>query len=271
MPFGPIRIIPKQDDQQMIPSILHQTAERGAFSEPTISYVSSWRRLNPGLKYQFFDDRARREFIAEVFPRYLNTYDSFAFGIQRADFFRYLAVYHFGGLYCDTDMECLQPFDTFFSLKGLVLSIETRLTHQRQRELSYRHPFQIANCIFAAEPRHPFLLGLIEQVVALIASRPPQTLENVEDLTGPRHLTRLFYEKPPSESVVLDQIYWMAPSYFGRWPGLRTNAFACHHFLGTWKGAGPKPSLSRRWIERSVPPWPFPRKRIRQFACPKEI
>jgi mannosyltransferase OCH1-like enzyme len=249
----------------MIPQILHQTSQSVALSEPTASYINSWRRLNPELKYQFFDDRACREFIGRVYPRYLDAFDSFAFGIQRSDFFRYLAVYHFGGLYCDTDMECLRPFDTFLKMKGIVFSIETRLTRQRQQELCYRHPFQIANCIFAAERNHPFLLDLIERIVALAALRPLQTLDNVEDLTGPRQLSRLFYEKYFPGVVVLEQVYWMAPSYYGRWPCLRANAFACHHFLGTWKDPSIKPSLSRRWIERSAPPWPFPGARIRQF------
>jgi inositol phosphorylceramide mannosyltransferase catalytic subunit len=250
----------------MIPLILHQTSKSSTLSEPTASYANSWRRINPRLKYQLFDDRACREFVNDIFPQYLNTYDSFAFGVQRADFFRYLAVYHFGGIYCDTDMECLRSFDTFFDLRGIVFSVETGISQQRQQELCYRHPFQIANCIFAAERNHPFFLKLIEKIVAIIAMHPQQTLDNVEDLTGPRLLTSLLYAEPPPDLVVLDQIYWMAPSYYSRWPVLKTNVFSCHHFMGSWKNSDDSPSIIRRWVERSPPPWPFPRNKFRHFA-----
>jgi inositol phosphorylceramide mannosyltransferase catalytic subunit len=249
----------------VIPPVLHQTWKSCVFPEP-IDYSQSWRRLNPNMRYQFFDDRACREFVGETFPHYLSVYDGFPFAIERADFFRYLTVYHFGGIYADVDMECLQPFDRFLSLNGIVFSIEAHLTPQRQRELAYRCPVQIANCIFAAEPHHPFLLKLIERIVELAASHSSQTLNEVEDFTGPRLLTRLFYESLPTGVAVMKQIYWMAPSYYGRWLGLNVNVFACHHFLGSWKAVGGKPSLSRRLIERNRPPWPFPRKMFHQFA-----
>lgn len=249
----------------MIPSILHQTSESAALPEPLAGYTRSWRRLNPGMRHQFFDNHARRKFVGEIFPDYLGVYDGFRFGIQQADFFRYLAVYHFGGLYCDTDMECLQPFDRFLAMEGMVLGVEAHLTARRQRELAYRHPVQIANCIFAAEPRHPFLLKLIERIVGLVARHPSQTVAEVEDITGPRMLTRLFFDTQPADVTVLEQVYWMAPSYYGRMPGLRPNVFACHHFLGSWKDRGARPSLSRKLIELNLPPWPFPNRMARKF------
>src|SRR5579871_6240637 len=60
--------------------------------------------LNPDFQYLFFDDNQVIRFIESIFPQYLPVFNAFKVKIQRYDFFRYLAVYHFGGFYFDTDV-----------------------------------------------------------------------------------------------------------------------------------------------------------------------
>src|SRR5712672_941293 len=62
------------------------------------------RLLNPDFEYLFFDDAQVEQFIDVEFPQYRRVFDSFPASIQRYDFFRYLAVYRFGGFYFDTDV-----------------------------------------------------------------------------------------------------------------------------------------------------------------------
>ena len=66
--------------------------------------MSSVRLLNPDYEYLFFDDGRVEEFIAQEFPQYRAVFESFEVPIQRYDFFRYLAVYHYGGFYLDLDV-----------------------------------------------------------------------------------------------------------------------------------------------------------------------
>jgi hypothetical protein len=59
----------------------------------------------------------------EQFPEYQGVFNSFRFAIQRYDFFRYLAVYQYGGFYLDLDVildsslsalldfRCVFPFE----------------------------------------------------------------------------------------------------------------------------------------------------------------
>lgn len=44
-----------------------------------------------------------REFIAEEYPWFLDTFDGYKYPIQRADSIRYFVLAHYGGIYLDLD------------------------------------------------------------------------------------------------------------------------------------------------------------------------
>jgi mannosyltransferase OCH1-like enzyme len=85
--------------------------------------ATNLRLLNPDFEYLFFDDTDVEEFIDSEFPQYRTIVETFSTRIQRYDLFRYLAVYHFGGFYFDTDVllassiedligvDCVFPFE----------------------------------------------------------------------------------------------------------------------------------------------------------------
>lgn len=250
----------------MIPKLIHQTWKSKALSEPLKSYCGSWKQFNPDYEYRFYDDADCLRLVRTEFPRLAGLYESLPLSILRADLFRYLAVYHFGGLYADVDMECLQPLSRLLSVNGAIFSIEARLTAARQRELGYRHPYQLANCIFASEARHPFVGAIIDRAIELIGSRQSILPTDVEDVTGPRMLTRLFYEQMPADVRVLQQIYWLPYRMYPRAFPLNANMYTRHHFIGSWKAPeGARPSFRRRWIERDIPPNPFPNSSFHTF------
>lgn len=242
--------------------MIHQTWKSRTLPVNLENFQASWRKYNPDIEYRYYDDDDCLAVVRDEFPDYLEAYLRLPRAIQRADFFRYLIVYRYGGLYADIDMECLRPFDRFFQLTGLVLSVETRLTRTRQGELGYRQPWQIANCVFAAEPRHWFMQQVIQETVRTSAGQVTSDV-NVEDTTGPRMLTRLFYNLPRAQRArisVLAPIFWMPPTcYPNRWP-LNRNMYARHHFLGSWKLEPCHPtSLRRHCIECNLLPHPWPR------------
>src|SRR5215208_2993183 len=121
------------------------------------------RLLNPDFEYLFFDDAQVEEFIDVTFPQYRAVFDSFAVRIQRYDFFRYLAVYHFGGFYFDTDvllassLEDLLRFSCVFPFEEL--SINAFLSKE------YGMDWEIGNYGFGATPGHPFLRAVIDNCV----------------------------------------------------------------------------------------------------------
>src|SRR6266496_933559 len=87
----------------MIPRLIIQT---GPPTLPLLlqSAVVNVKLLHPEFEYRFYDDAMINAFLAAYFPEYKKEYLSFPFRIQRYDFFRYLAIYKFGGFYLDVDV-----------------------------------------------------------------------------------------------------------------------------------------------------------------------
>lgn len=251
----------------MIPKVIHRTWRSADIPAAALPWTRTWGDRNPDFDIRFYDDAACAAFVAREMPEYLSVYHRLPRPVQRADFFRYLVVYRFGGVYVDIDMECLRPFDRFLDIAGLMLSVEEKLTPTRQLELGYRAPWQLANCVFAAEAGHWFLARLIERIadsqVGCVVTAEP-TDGDVLDSTGPRLLTRLYFELTLAERSdigVVAQIYWMPPTWYpNRWP-VNLNMYARHHFMGSWRsGANDSVALHRRIIERGRLPSPWPQR-----------
>jgi hypothetical protein len=125
--------------------------------------MSNVRLLNRDYEYLFFSDGQIEEFIEREFPHYRAVFDSFRFPIQRCDFFRYLAVYRYGGFYFDLDvllasgLSALLEHDCVFPFEALTLS------HFMRNDLGM--DWQIGNYGFGAAPGHPFLEAVIKNCV----------------------------------------------------------------------------------------------------------
>ena len=66
--------------------------------------AANLKLLHPGWEHLYFDDGDIRRFVSAEFPQYQAVFDGFPRTIQRIDFFRYLAVFRFGGFYFDLDV-----------------------------------------------------------------------------------------------------------------------------------------------------------------------
>ena len=91
-------------NQDMIPKIIWQTHECPYDELPDIYKVNSqtYKDLD-GWEYRYSSALDRESFISEHFPQYLHLYNHIGPGIYRADFWRYLVLYRYGGMYVDMD------------------------------------------------------------------------------------------------------------------------------------------------------------------------
>jgi hypothetical protein len=133
-------------------------------------------------------------------------------------------------------MECYRPVDALLEGASCVFGIEARLALRRARLLGLRHAERIANCIFAAEARHPVFAEIIEALGRLPLG--PALAGEVIETTGPGMLTDVVQACRQSHPVrVLPQICWLPPTrpdYPNRFP-FNLHMYAKHHFAGTWK------------------------------------
>src|SRR5450432_3142244 len=135
--------------------------------------MSNVRLLNPDYEYLFFDDEGVEKFVQQEFPEYREAYDSFQFPIQRFDFFRYLAVYRYGGFYFDLDVLLSSGLSDLLNT-GCVFPFEgITLNHFLRNH--FKMDWEIGNYAFGAAAGHPFLRAVIENCVK--AQKDPEWLK----------------------------------------------------------------------------------------------
>jgi glycosyltransferase involved in cell wall biosynthesis len=146
-----------------IPKRIIQTGKQTEQPLRNQAMMANLKLLNPDFEYLFFDDEKVQTFIDQEFPQYRAVFDSFPFKIQKYDFFRYLAVYHYGGFYFDLDvmlatgLSSLLQHGCVFPFEGLTIS-----TYLRDH---YSMDWEIGNYAFGAAPGHPFLQAVIDNCV----------------------------------------------------------------------------------------------------------
>lgn len=241
-----------------LPRFLTQTWKTTRLPAAAAALRSEWARLNPTLTLRLFDDDSARAVLAEVAPQYLGAFDAMPFGVMRADIFRLAVLWRDGGVYADIDMEPLRPLPETLFTRACSLSIEAHLGRRRQHELGYRQPVQIANCILAARAGHPLMGAALTRAFELFEQFPAPERDRIEDITGPRMLTRLLQERAWPDVWIGSQIQLMAPlDYPNIWP-VNRHIVARHRTVGSWKAPdAPRRGLLRRWIERNRPVNPF--------------
>jgi len=187
-----------------IPKRIIQTGKHAQLPLRNRAMATNLKLLNPEFEYLFFDNDGVQSFINKEFPEYRSVFDSFQFAIQRYDFFRYLAVYRYGGFYFDldvmlaSDLSSLLEFGCVFPFEGLTLSDHLRNHHQMD--------WEIGNFAFGAAAGHPFLKAIIENCVKaqkdpgwvkLMLRGFPPFLKNeylVLNTTGPGLISRTLAE-----------------------------------------------------------------------------
>ncbi len=125
--------------------------------------AANLRLINPDFEYLFFDDSRIEQFIDDEFPQYRSVFDAFSAPIQRYDFFRYLAVYHFGGFYFDADVFLASGLRNLLEF-GCVFPFEHLTVHRFLCD-QYGMDWEIGNYAFGARAGHPFLKAVIANVV----------------------------------------------------------------------------------------------------------
>ena len=94
---------------QKIPKIIWQTMKTNRVPVFMKEYADTWMTQNPEYEYRFHDDNDILDFLKNDFPDYVEGYKKIKYGASKADLWRYLIIYKFGGVYADMDCRCVNP------------------------------------------------------------------------------------------------------------------------------------------------------------------
>ena len=103
--------------RRRIPRVIHQimaytkTWGHDVPSQWNASYQSVLARNVGEFEHHLWTDEKISTFIQKYEPEfYKNTYVTYKYDMQRVDSFRYVLLYHYGGIYLDMDNGCNRPF-----------------------------------------------------------------------------------------------------------------------------------------------------------------
>lgn len=197
-------------------------------------HVQSVKSLNPEYEYMLFDTNEAEAFLHEHYPHYYRTYLRLPVFIQKIDFFRYVAIYHYGGFYFDLDIRALKPLDTDITRHKAVFPVDEYVVAEWQDTSRFRRfhrngvDFLPGQYAFGAVPRHPFLKRLIDGIHSNIDTyeRLAQPgVQYVYSTTGPDFVAEEYMNYPEKEDVfILDNGQRQMFGDYGK-----------HDYMGTWK------------------------------------
>jgi len=227
---------------KQIPKILIQTWKSTVIPLKYEKLQKGLIEKNPDYEYLFFTDENIDSFLKTEYPEYYVTFQKLPILIQKIDFFRYVAVYHYGGFYFDLDMECLEPLGDDLLKHRNVIPVDDKFMQSKKdinREWINDEKNQqiiLGQYAFGAVKQSQFMKYIIDNIhenidiiVNEFDSKVKNNISNYEYFvyksTGPDYVTKMYSNYFQKKDVfILD---YKLRQYFGK--------YARHRYFGTWK------------------------------------
>jgi inositol phosphorylceramide mannosyltransferase catalytic subunit len=227
---------------QKIPKHFHQIWLGSKIPKKYDEWRKSWLRFNPGYKYTLWDEQSIIDFGIENIDFFKETKNYGA----KSDIARYGILDKIGGIYVDTDFECLKKLDDrlldvgFFCGQG------------------FDYEPQFNNGIIGSIPNGSFIKSIVQNT-----KNPVNSDDGMAILKqiGAIKITELFYKQPWPYFDFLS----LPSDYFYPWPNfclkdannrydyVTSTTYAIHHWEVSWL----KKSIAQRLISKIKLHLPF--------------
>ena len=212
------------EQKQRIPKIIHYCwFGRGEMPDMAVKCIASWHKYLPEYEYRLWDedsfDISSNRFVKEAYHN-----KKYAFV---SDYVRLYALYHYGGIYMDTDVEVLKSLDVFLSypaFSGFEVedSIPTGIMGAEKgsvwakRELEYYTDlsFILPNGAFNMKPN----VQIITEHALSLGFIPNNQFQIIN-----------------SDLAIFPKDYFCPKSYADGEIHLTENTYTIHHFAGSWR------------------------------------
>ena len=175
---------PGAPPDHVIPKLIHQTWKTKTLPRWARYAVHSWRRMNPGYKHRLYDDAEAADIVREHYPALWPFYQTQMRPVQRADVFRYVVVYAFGGVYADIDVTCVKPVDSWPAEQGehghrisAIVGFEAVNAKGKPRKKwlkYYQNEYQLCQWTFAAAPGSFLIEAVLRRIVRYYEAKEKQ-------------------------------------------------------------------------------------------------
>lgn len=209
----------------MIPKVIHYCwFGENPYPELTKKCIESWKKFCPD--YEFI------EWNEDNFDVNCNQYVEEAYDAKKwafvTDYVRLFALYNYGGIYLDTDMEIIKSIDDFLSYPAFS---------------GFENECMIPTAIMGAHKHNNWIKLLLGYYDKKHFIKPDGTMDlttNVETITA---LTREMYniefnntvQYVEDEFIIFPNCYFCPKSYYTGKISISNETRAIHHFNGSWQ------------------------------------
>ena len=209
-------------DHQAMPKKIHQIWMGGELPKRYRRLTETWVKFHPDWEYKLWTDKD----VNDVDIPRRKLFNSITHLGQKSDFLRYHILKQYGGLYVDTDFECLKPFDTLLYAHFLT-------------GIGYPSKLELYIGLIGTIPEHP----IISRVVSDMDEVRSKGWREVFNTTGTYFFTSVFFKVV---TEYMKGIVALPPDYFYPFPNKerhRKNArayikdcsYAIHYWAVSWK------------------------------------
>jgi len=217
----------KKNSDYIIPKRIHLIWLGSRLPERCQKVVDSWKKFHPKWDIKVWTDEDVPHFGMEnkaAFDKSIN------WG-EKSDIWRYEILYRYGGIYIDTDFECLKPFDLIHKSTEFYAGI------------CYEEIALLGNSLIGSVPKHPILARCIQQIQV---GPGDNNANRIQRETGPYHFTRCFMDeaqKYPRKVVVFPTSYFfplppgridVANAEEAKKQYVQPESFAIHYWATSW-------------------------------------
>jgi mannosyltransferase OCH1-like enzyme len=175
-----------------------------------VRFGETWRQHHPGWSFKIWRNRDLRRLLpAKVVARARHY-------TELSDLVRFEVLRRHGGVYVDTDVECLHPFDDLLQGERVLMG--------------YESPGRVGSAVLAGVAGHPFFVD-----AATLARETVGLGANSADATGPYFLTVLVRDHPDVTILPEEAFYPYGLDEPERRYDEFPHSYAVHH----WKGLRP--------------------------------
>lgn len=217
----------------MIPKIIHYCWLSGDPYPEKIKYcIDSWKKFLPDYEFMLWDLN-RFDINSSIWVKEAFEVKKYAFA---ADYIRLYALYNYGGIYLDTDVEVLKTFNSLLDLHYFIGKENTPHGIEAAILGAEKGTNWIKDCLDYYQNRH-FNLGLgkfdtkvLPQIILNIISQKYEII----DITTKEEID--YNNNNNNNNIFRFPIDYFSPMTWDTHElNISNNTYAIHHFAGTWK------------------------------------
>lgn len=172
---------------KLIPNTIYQTSRSRCIHEDIAKHMERWKDpvLFPGVSYFLYDDEAMDEFLYDK-ERWESTFPTLNFALQcakmvqnptlKADIWRYLILWEYGGIYADID--CAPSANEFFT-------VNHEMIYPKDDGLIFiDRSLYLSQVFLAVSPRHPIMYYSVHAAVQKLLHQEEINGLYLPDVTG---------------------------------------------------------------------------------------